>query len=90
MQRSVHVISYKEASPWQVSEEESLNNATPEYLKCDSCLAVASELARAFHKFERHLSRLLADSEILDIVGMCKSKRHLSSSDHGYLCALPS
>ena len=54
----------------EISEQEAHDLDTPDYLRCDSCLAVAGEIGFGFHRADRHLTtRKLSDSEIIDVVG---------------------
>lgn len=56
--------------PGEITDEEALSFGTPDYLRCDSCVAVAHELAAAFNAFQsRFKSRLLTETEVVDIVG---------------------
>jgi len=53
----------------EIGEEEALSREVPDYLRCDACMAVATEISRALAREEGSMKRFLYDSELLYAVG---------------------
>ncbi len=58
LKRVVRILGRERAHPWETSDEEVLSPSAPAAIRCDACLAAASEVGRAFentHRKEKYI-----------------------------------